>query len=152
MYYKKILILIPLCLAIAFLFGCATKSKTTQPEGTVKQAKPTSEPVAKSSEATPSPPLPAKTSTMQPQPSPSPSKTPEVTQAPARRTTETVLPFVNLRQGPSMDSKIIKVLEKGTKLMVKQEKRGWLRVQLDDGTEGWVGKSTTSERTRSKNP
>jgi SH3-like domain-containing protein len=75
-----------------------------------------------------------------------------VTQLPAQRTTEIALALVNLRQGPSMDSKIIKVLKKGTKLMVLQEKGGWLRVQLEDGTEGWVGRSMTSEGSRLKNP
>ena len=136
-----------LTLAVALLFGCATKSKTTQPEGTAEQAKPASEPGAKSPEATPSPPPPAKTS------SPiEPSKTPEVTQPRAQRTTEIVLAFVNLRKEPSMNAKIIRVLKKGTKLTVFEEKTGRLQVRLEDGTEGWVGKSTTSEGTRSKKP
>lgn len=129
-----------LTLAVALLFGCATKSKTTQP-------------AAKSPEANPSPPPPAKTSSpMQPQPSSPPSKTPEVTQPPAQRTTEIVLASVNLRKEPSMKAKIIRVLKKGTKLTVFEEKTGWLRVRLEDGAEGWVGKPTTSEGTRSKNP
>jgi uncharacterized protein YgiM (DUF1202 family) len=62
------------------------------------------------------------------------------------------LAFVNLRQGPSMDSKIINVLKKGTKLTVLEEKAGWLRVRLEDGTEGWVAKSMTSEGTQPKSP
>ena len=136
-----------LTLAGVLLFGCATKSKTTQPKGTAEQAKPASEPSAKSPEATPSAPPPAKISSpMQP------SKAPEVTQPPAQRTAEIVLAFVNLRKEPSMKAKIIRVLKKGTKLTVFEEKAGWLRVRLEDGAEGWVGKSTTSERTRSKNP
>jgi len=48
-----------------------------------------------------------------------------------------------------MKAKIIRVLKKGTKLIVFEEKTGWLRVRLEDGAEGWVGKSTTSEGTRS---
>jgi uncharacterized protein YgiM (DUF1202 family) len=75
-----------------------------------------------------------------------------VSQPAAQRTTETVPSFVNLRQGPSMDFKVIKVLKKGTKLTVLQEKGGWLRIQLDDGTEGWVGKAMTSEATQPKSP
>lgn len=51
-----------------------------------------------------------------------------------------------------MDSKIIKVLKKGTKLTVLQEKGGWLRIQLEDGTEGWVGKTMTSEGSQPKSP
>jgi len=56
-----------------------------------------------------------------------------------------MLPFVNLREGPGMDQKIIRVLKKGTKLTVLEEKQGWLRVRLEGGAEGWVGKTTTSE-------
>ena len=63
-----------------------------------------------------------------------------------------MLAFVNLRKEPSKEAKIIRVLKKGTKLIVLEEKKGWLRVQLEDGAEGWVGKSMTSEGTRSKNP
>lgn len=135
---------------VFFLFGCATKSKTTQPEGTVEQPKPASEPSTKETTTPPPSPQPT-TTTTPPPPSPSP-KTPEVSRPIAQRTTEIALPFVNLRQGPSMDSKIIKVLKKGTKLMVLQEKGGWLRIQLEDGTEGWVGKAMTSEGTQPKSP
>jgi uncharacterized protein YgiM (DUF1202 family) len=49
-----------------------------------------------------------------------------------------------------MDSKIISVLKKGTKLTVLEEKAGWLRVRLDDGKEGWVGKAMTSEGAQPK--
>ena len=150
-----------LTLVVVLLFGCATKSKTTQPEGTAEQAQPASEPTAISQEATPSPPpqtSPPPESSSPPQPSPPlqpsspPSKTPEVTQPPAQRTTEIALASVNLRKGPSREAKIIRVLKKGTKLIVFEEKRGWLRVRLEDGAEGWVHKSTTSEGTRSKTP
>ncbi len=135
---------------VFFLFGCASKSKTTQPEWTAEQPKPASEP---STQETVTPPPPAKppTATTSPPSSP-PPKAPEVSQPTVQRTTEIVPSFVNLRQGPSMNSKIIKVLKKGTKLTVLQEKAGWLRVQLEDGTEGWVGKSMTSEGTQPKSP
>ncbi len=135
---------------VFFLFGCASKSKTTQPEGTTEQPKPASEP---STQEKISPPPSAKptTATTTPPPSP-PPKTPEVSQPTAQRTTEIVPAFVNLRQAPSIDSKIIKVLKKGTKLTVLQEKEGWLRIQLDDGTEGWVGKAMTSEGAQPKRP
>jgi hypothetical protein len=42
-----------------------------------------------------------------------PPKSSEASQPPAQRSTEIVLAFVNLREGPSMDSKIISVLKKG---------------------------------------
>ncbi len=135
---------------VFFLFGCASQSKTTQPEGTAEQPKPASEP---STQEKTSPPPPAKptTATTTPAPSP-PPKTPEVSQPTPQRTTEIVPALVNLRQGPSMDSKIIRVLKKGTKLTILEEKGGWLRIQLEDGTEGWVGKAMTSEGAQPKSP
>ncbi len=141
--------------------GCATKKEATQPdtkpaptEGkTEEPAKSAPAPSVKTQEATPQPvktqevapppSSPAKTTTSPP-PSP-PSKTPEPSPAPAQRTTEIALPFVNVRQGPSADSKIITVVKKGTKLTVLEDKLGWLRVRLEDGTEGWVGKNMTAE-------
>ena len=124
-----------LTVAVFFLFGCATQKETTQPD-----TKPAPADSPKPQQTSPPP------------PSPSPSKPTEVSQPTAQRTTEIVLPFVNLRQGPSMDSKIISVLKKGTKLTVLEEKAGWLRVRLGDGTEGWVAKAMTTEGTQPKSP
>lgn len=135
---------------VFFLFGCASQSKTTQPEGMAEQPKPASEPSIQ--EKTSPPPSTKPTTATATPPSSPPPKTPEVSQPTAQRTTEIVPAFVNVRQGPSMDSKVIKVLKKGTKLTVLQEKGGWLRIQLDDGTEGWVGKAMTSEGTQPKSP
>ncbi len=140
-----------LTLTVIFLFSCATQKETTQPSGTPDQAKPASEPPAKAQEATTPPPSPKPTTTTSPSSSP-PPKPPEASQPPAQRSTEIVLAFVNLRQGPAMDSKIISVLKKGTKLTVLEEKAGWLRVRLEDGTEGWVGKAMTSEGSQPKSP
>jgi hypothetical protein len=124
-----------LTVAVFFLFGCATQKDTTQPD-----TKPAPADSPKPQQTSPPP------------SSPSPSKPTEVSQPTAQRTTEIVLPFVNLRQGPSMDSKIISVLKKGTKLTVLEEKAGWLRVRLGDGTEGWVAKAMTTEGTQPKSP
>ncbi len=154
-----------LTLVTLISMGCATKKGTTQPDTkpapaeakTEEPAKSVPAPSAKNQEATPAP--SAKTQEVAPSPSPPtkttttppsapPSKTVEASQPPAPRTTEIVLPFVNLRQGPSIDSKIITVVKKGTKLTVLEEKLGWLRVRLEDGKEGWVGKSMTSEGTQ----
>jgi uncharacterized protein YgiM (DUF1202 family) len=63
---------------------------------------------------------------------------------PAPAETEIILGLVNLRQGPSMNSMIIRVLKKGAKLTVLEEKAGWLYVELEGGMKGWVGRSTTS--------
>ncbi len=146
-----------LTLAVALLIGCATRGKTIQPEGTAEQAKPAPEPVAKSPEASPPPPpqpsAPAQPSpSVQPSPPPQPtsppSQAPEMTQPPAQRTAEIVPARVNLRKEPGMRGKITRVLKKGTKLTVLDEENGWLHVRLEDGAEGWVGKSMTSEETR----
>lgn len=154
-----------LTLVIVISMGCATKKGTTQPdtkpapaEGkTEEPTKSVPAPSAKTEEATPAPspktqeaapPPSSPTKTTTPAPASPPSKTPEPSPAPALRTTEIVLSFVNVRQGPSTDSKIITVVKKGTKLTVLEDKSGWLHVRLEDGTEGWVGKSMTSEGTK----
>jgi SH3-like domain-containing protein len=36
-------------------------------------------------------------------------------------------------------------IEKGTGLSVLEEKGPWIRIRLEDGREGWIGKATTSE-------
>lgn len=133
---------------VFFSFGCASKSKTTQPQGTAEQPKQGSETSTQEKSSPPPPEKPAPAAAAQP--SSPPPKAPEVSQPAAQRTVETIPSFLNLRQGPGMDSKIIKVLKKGTKLTVLQEKAGWLRVQLEDGTEGWVGKAMTSEGGQAK--
>ncbi len=135
---------------VFFSFGCASKSKTTQPQGTAEQPKKAPEPSAQEKGSPPAPEKPTPATTAPP--SPQTSKTSEVSQPAAQRTTEIVPAYVNLRQGAGMDSKIIRVLKKGTKLTVLQEKAGWLRVQLEDGTEGWVGRSMTSEGIQPKSP
>ena len=143
-----------LMLVVVLLFGCAAKSKTTEPEGTAEQAKPALEPAPQSLEATPSPPRqpspqaqpsPQSQTSPPPEPSSPPSKTPEMTQSSTQWMTEIVLARVNLRKEPSMEGKIVRVLKKGTKLVVFEEEKGWLHVRLEDGAEGWVGKSMTSE-------
>jgi uncharacterized protein YgiM (DUF1202 family) len=143
-----------LMLAVILLFGCATKSKTTEPEGTAEQSKPVLEPAPKSPEATPSLPRepsppsqlpPRAQASPTPEASSPPSKTSEMTPSPTQRIAEIVLARVNLRKEPSMEGKIVRVLKKGTKLVVFEEEKGWLHVRLEDGAEGWVGKSTTAE-------
>jgi uncharacterized protein YgiM (DUF1202 family) len=141
-----------LTVAVFFLFHCATKKEATQPSGAAEQTKPASEPSTQAQESTPPPSSPTKTTTTTSPPSSPPPQTPEASQLPAQRTTEIVLALVNFRQGPSMDSKIISVLRKGTKLTVLEEKAGWLRVRLENGTEGWVGKAMTSEGAKPKSP
>ena len=158
-----------LTLVIVISIGCATKKETTQPDtkpapAEVKTEEPVKSvptPPAKTQEATPAPaaktpevapPPSSPTITTTPAPSSPPPKTPEPSPAPALRTTEIVLPFVNVRQAPKIDSKIVTVVKKGTKLTILEDKLGWLHIRLEDGTEGWVGKSMTSEGTKPKKP
>jgi len=159
--YSVVVVLI-LTVTIFFLFSCA-KRQAAKPSETVEPAKPASEapppkaqaPKEKAPSPTPPPATPppsqkpAAPAAVPPSP---PPKAPEASQPAPQRTTETVPAFLNLRQGPSMDAKIITVLKKGTQLTVLEEKAGWLHVKLADGTEGWVGKAMTSEGAQPKNP
>jgi len=149
-----------LILTLVFLIGCAKHTKPTQPEekstppAAIKEepAKPASDHSKK--EPLPVPEAPKKEPPLAPTAPPSPPTTttspPPVsvskgTEEPAQRTTEITLSRVNLREEPSMNRKIIRVLKGKTKLIVLEEKLGWLRVRLEDGVEGWVAKSMTSE-------
>jgi len=137
-----------LALVVFFLFGCATKKETTQSD-----TKPAPGEVKTEDQTKSAPPEPPKgQQTTPPSSSPPPPKIPEVSQSPDQRRTEIVLASVNLREGPGMNFKIISVLKKGTKLTVLEEKAGWLRVRLEDGKEGWVGKAMTSEGVQPKSP
>ncbi len=158
--YSVVVVLI-LTVTIFFLFSCA-KRQAAKPSETVEPAKPASEPPPKAQapkETAPSPtppptPPPSKkqAAPAEAPPSPPPAKPAEVSQPSPERTTEIVPAFVNVRQGPSMDAKIITVLKKGTKVTVLEEKAGWLHVKLADGAEGWVGKAMTSEGAQPKKP
>lgn len=53
-------------------------------------------------------------------------------------------PKVSLREGPGTEFKILAEITKGTGLEVIGEKGPWLKVRLEDGREGWVGKATIS--------
>ena len=54
-------------------------------------------------------------------------------------------PTVSLREGPGMNYKNLAEIKKGATLSVLEEKGQWLKVGLEDGREGWIGKATTSE-------
>jgi uncharacterized protein YgiM (DUF1202 family) len=53
--------------------------------------------------------------------------------------------MASLREGPATDYKVVAEVKKGTGLMVLEDKGQWLRVGLEDGREGWIGKATVSE-------
>jgi len=52
---------------------------------------------------------------------------------------------VCIREGPGTNFKSLVEVQKGTPLAILEEKGQWLRVGLEDGREGWVGKAVTSE-------
>ncbi len=54
-------------------------------------------------------------------------------------------PAVSLREGPGTNYKAVAEVKKGTPLAVLEDKGQWLRVGLEDGQEGWIGKATISE-------
>jgi SH3 domain protein len=46
---------------------------------------------------------------------------------------------VTVRTGPSLENKILHVLESGDKVaLLEKGEQGWGKVQLSDGTEGWM--------------
>lgn len=76
-------------------------------------------------------------------PAPPPVKTPEST---PRFTQVTADPDENLREVPK--GKIIGKVKKGTSLAILEDKGQWLRVRLEDGTEAWIWKASTSEASK----
>jgi hypothetical protein len=77
---------------------------------------------------------------------PIPAAQPEAKQPPSTqpslRNTTVIVPSENLRQTPK--GKIIGKVNKGTSLGVLEEQDKWLRVRLEDGTEAWIWKASTS--------
>jgi curli biogenesis system outer membrane secretion channel CsgG len=61
------------------------------------------------------------------------------------RVTQVVWANVNLREGPGINYRVIDNVKKGTSLKILEVKGDWLRVRLEDGSEGWVSKLATSE-------
>lgn len=76
-----------------------------------------------------------------------PPETPKGTPSPSPpvRVTQVVWDFVNLREGPGMNYKVIGNAKKGASLKILEIKGDWLRVRLEDGSEAWVSKLATSE-------
>jgi len=88
--------------------------------------------------------------TPKPIPAP-PPETPKVIPPPPPplRVTQVVWAYVNLREGPGMNYKVIGNVKKGTSLKILEVKGDWLHVRLEDGSEAWVSKLATSEASNS---
>jgi curli biogenesis system outer membrane secretion channel CsgG len=76
---------------------------------------------------------------------PAPSSSQVKTSGSGSRIVYVTWPTVSLREGPGMNYKGLAEIKKGTTLSVLEEKGQWLKVGLEDGREGWIGKATTSE-------
>ena len=76
---------------------------------------------------------------------PSPAKPSAQTSGPGPRIVYVVWPKASLREGPGTNFKPVLEVQKGTALSVLEEKGPWIRVGLEDGQEGWIGKATTAE-------
>jgi SH3-like domain-containing protein len=63
----------------------------------------------------------------------------------ARRTVYVKVSRANFREAASTTGKIVRVLRRGAHLEVLETRNDWLRVRLDDGLEGWVAESVTSD-------
>ena len=98
---------------------------------------------------------PAPTTAAEPapaQPDPSAVRAPEpvnpavsAAAPPARRILYIKTAFANFRAGPTTAAKALGVLKKGTRLEEQETRSQWHRVKLEDGREGWVAQSVTSE-------
>jgi uncharacterized protein (TIGR02594 family) len=67
--------------------------------------------------------------------------TPAQPAAPAQPVHETVTitaDSLNVRQGAGSTNPVVTTLPKGTRVQRLEESDGWLRIQTDDGTTGWI--------------
>jgi curli biogenesis system outer membrane secretion channel CsgG len=60
-----------------------------------------------------------------------------------QRTTQVTVSHENLREKPQ--GKIVGKVNKGTTLVILEEIEKWLRVRLEDGSESWIWKASTTE-------
>jgi len=73
--------------------------------------------------------------------SPQPTPQPKIPLSQAK----VIWTYVNLREGPGTDHNVIGNVKRGTSLAIFEEKKGWLHVQLEDGTIAWISKEAISE-------
>jgi uncharacterized protein YgiM (DUF1202 family) len=96
----------------------------------------------------PSPPPPP-TLSPSPLPQPStPSPSPTITQSksqPPFPKARVVWDYVNLREGPGIHYKIVGKAYKNDTFEILDEDPSWLRVRLENRTEGWMSKRAASE-------
>jgi len=125
-----------------FLFACASVQPTTEPTPPVKptigQTQKQELPDYYSVKEPPPPKPPPAPPTVSPKVTPPPPPLP-------LRITQVIWAYVNLREGPGMNYKVIGNVKKGTSLKILEVTGDWLHVRLEDGSEAWVSKLATSE-------
>ena len=85
------------------------------------------------------PPTPPPTPPSKPTPS---SSSPPLTVHPR---TQVLWDYVNLREGPGTNYRVIGQVKRGVSLEILEENGGWLHSRLEDGKEGWISKAATSD-------
>jgi len=144
-----ILKMVILWVALSFTYHCAGVKPEQKPEQKPsppveeKVEQPKKEETPDSRPAPEPPPKPAP-----PAVSPSVPESPKVTSPsplPSLRTTKVVWDFVNLREGPGLNYRLIGNAKKGISLSILEDRGNWLRVRLQDGSEAWVSKAATSD-------
>jgi hypothetical protein len=105
---------------------------------------PPSAPPATPPPAAPGAPAPAPARPPAPVAAPAPAPAAPAT-APAKKTVYVKVSQANFREVPGPSGKILRVLRRGSRLEILETRNDWLRVRLDDGPEGWVAESVTSD-------
>lgn len=151
---------IPILFLFVIILGCVvlkpkeeasskpveTKIEQIKEEKKVSESTPevqSSTPITSPAPSHSQPPQPSKTVS----PSPSILQTPEppLTPSLSYRSAFVVWSYVNLRDGPGMNYKVIGTAKKGTSITILEEKGNWFRVRLENGKEAWMSKAATSE-------
>jgi uncharacterized protein YgiM (DUF1202 family) len=145
-------------LVVMILLGCAPKAAAppaVQPQAaapTAPAAPPAPAPAPPpSAPATPPPSAPPTTpppAAAPAAPAPPPARPPAPAApatAPAKKTVYVKVSQANFREAAGTSGKILRVLRRGSRLEVLETRNDWLRVRLDDGPEGWVAESVTSD-------
>jgi uncharacterized protein YgiM (DUF1202 family) len=139
------------------MLGCAPKPAAppaVQPQAvapTAPAAPPAPAPAPPAAQATPPPSAPPATPPPVPAPAspePAPARPPAPVApatAPAKKTVYVKVSQANFREAAGASGKILRVLRRGSRLEVLETRNDWLRVRLDDGPEGWIAESVTSD-------
>jgi hypothetical protein len=95
----------------------------------------------------------------EPAPSPSPPAPPPKPASSSSLPPRTVPPraqvlwtYVNLREGPGTNYRVIGQVKRGVSLEILEENGGWLRCRLEGGREGWMSRAATLDGKKTPPP